>query len=884
VDEPQIKDTPVVKDALDEALPAGALARLGTLRWRHGAPVTFLALTPDGKTLVSAADDRLVHIWDFATGKELLRLGPGKVDLGGILAPGTTGTISRNLVISALAVAADGKLLATHFGGADIQLWDITGNKLKTIPLAKGQTDVGALAFAPDGKQLAVAGSDGTVRLWDLQAEKFVRTLEKETGDNKNDPAKPFTVSYRLLSQGSGGMLVYAPNGKILAVVLRDLVDKKSPNIRLWDMTTGKVLHTIEVAGRPTVGFPAFSPDSKACAFTKPGEVVVVEAATGKVLHELRLAEPRGNANVVFADDSATLYTREVNGALRQWDLKTGKELRRLAGTDEEMSGVSPPPNPRGCLALSADGKTLLAGGNGLAIRLIDLATGKELPTPGGHLNQIAFLSYAPDGKALVTYSSDHTVRVWDPAAGKQLRQVSMPADIRQFASSADGRILAVADGRVPDMPSALKLIDAENGKEIARIADQATDAAGLVFAPDGRTLAVQRRTGIVLYDVPSGKERTRVAVPADPGNGKQPRVPVSGYFFAPDGGRIAVLSGPKSVTIYDTTAGQVLQKFEWGNFRYVRSAVFSPDGRTLGLDSGDGFVHLMELATGKERRAVGKALPKPEAPAGIKVGVGGGSSGPAIPFALSSTATFAFSPDSRVLAHGFQQTMTVWDMATGEALASFDGHRGNIGPVAFAPDGRSVATGSGDTTAIIWDVAGLSAKAGPSPQVLAADAAAARWADLTSDDAALGYEAICRLIAAPKQAVPLLAQRLQAAPAVKAERIDKLIDELGNGEFKVRQKAQAELQQIGEPALPQLKKALGEQVPLETRQRLEILYAKLATLALTGDRLRLARAVEVLERIGSAEARQVLQTLADGGPRALATTQAAAALQRLHQ
>jgi hypothetical protein len=294
-------------------------------------------------------------------------------------------------------------------------------------------------------------------------------------------------------------------------------------------------------------------------------------------------------------------------------------------------------------------------------------------------------------------------------------------------------------------------------------------------------------------------------------------------------------------------------------------------------------LIHLLELATGKERRTVGKALEKPAAQPGVTRG-GGGSGGvstsPA--YGRPGSTTMAFAPDSRSLAQGLRQTLTVWDVASGAALASFEGHRANIGAVAFAPDGRSVATGSGDTTALIWDVQALAAKAGPRPRALTEGSVKACWADLASDDAGVGYEALCNLVAAPKQALPLLQVKLQPAPVVEAGRMEKLIEELGSAEYKVRQKAQAELLTIGNAALPHLEKALGAKVPLETQQRVEALYAKLATLALAGERLRLVRAVEVLERIGDAEARAVLRALADGGTGALATTQAQAALRRL--
>jgi hypothetical protein len=88
-------------------------------------------------------------------------------------------------------------------------------------------------------------------------------------------------------------------------------------------------------------------------------------------------------------------------------------------------------------------------------------------------------------------------------------------------------------------------------------------------------------------------------------------------------------------------------------------------------------------------------------------------------------------------------------------------------------------------------------------------------------------------------------------------------------------------LVKLGEQVVPYVEKALTGQITLESQRRLEQVHTKLTTASLTDTRLQTMRAIEVLERIGSAEARQLLSTLADGAPGALATLQARAALER---
>src|SRR5439155_3174897 len=225
----------------------------------------------------------------------------------------------------------------------------------------------------------------------------------------------------------------------------------------------------------------------------------------------------------------------------------------------------------------------------------------------------------------------------------------------------------------------------------------------------------------------------------------------------------------------------------------------------------------------------------------------------------------------------GLDRSVHVWDVQTGKELAGYKGHSSTINSVAFSPDGKQLASASGDTTALVWDVAGLTAPA-VAVKALPAEEIETRWAALLSNDGGKAFEAICDLSASPKEAVALLAQHLKPAEAVEPEVIAKLIADLDSDQYKLRQKAHADLLKIGERAVPAIEKALSAQPPLETKTRLETLREKMTTMTLQGDKLQACRAIEVLERIGSPEARQALQALADGAPGAFSTMTAQAA------
>ena len=122
---------------------------------------------------------------------------------------------------------------------------------------------------------------------------------------------------------------------------------------------------------------------------------------------------------------------------------------------------------------------------------------------------------------------------------------------------------------------------------------------------------------------------------------------------------------------------------------------------------------------------------------------------------------------------------------------------------------------------------------------------------------------------------------RVQPAAALDLKRAQQLIAQLDDGQFTVRAKATTDLLKLGEQLVPVLDKALAGHPALESERRPQGLRSKLTDVVLQGDRLRVVRAVEVLERIGTPQARQVLQGLADGAPGARVTRSAQAALKR---
>jgi len=381
--------------------------------------------------------------------------------------------------------------------------------------------------------------------------------------------------------------------------------------------------------------------------------------------------------------------------------------------------------------------------------------------------------------------------------------------------------------------------------------------------------------TTIVLWDAATGKGVRRIGSTKGVANAmrsvlgqlgmglparlRAPTDAVQALAFSPDGRTLAsgggsMGDGVDSVQLWEVSTGSALRTLV-GHRSCVYDVAFSPDGKLLASGSHDKTIRLWEVATGKELWCC----------TGHDDWV----------------HALAFAPDGRTLASGSADgTIRLWELATRKERRCFTGHQGWVMSVAFSPDGTALASSGWDTTALLWDLTGHR-PAGHWRQVrLSPDELGRLWDDLAAEDAVRAYRAVWSLAASPQEALILLRQRVRPIAAMEPQRLAQLLADLDSARFEVRQRATSELEQLGELAEPALAAALGKQPPLERRQRLERLRSKVGTPS--GERLRALRSVEILGHIGTAPAKEVLESLAGGLPEARLTQEARAALTRL--
>jgi RNA polymerase sigma factor (sigma-70 family) len=630
-------------DAHGDPLPPGVKARLGTIRFRY---LSRFAFSPDGKTL-AALDGLTLRLLEVATGKECREF------------QGQPGGYA-----GAPAFSPRGERLAAVDGRGTLYLWETaTGKEVRRITVPP-RSYVLERAFSPDGKTLALLSYDGWITLLDLPA---------------GNPARKF-VGHKLNVMASA----FSPDGLTLASASLD------GTVRLWDVTTGKELRRLP-EHKGGVESVSFSPDGKILLSggRSGGTMHWWDVATGKEMRRTQADRtPWGLNRVAFSPDGQVVASVGKEKIVRLWDAGTGRELRSFNGAHE--------------VAFSPDGKILAAHGPyGTTVRLWDAATGKSLNPSEGHTSPVEVITVSPDGALVASGGKSGTIRLWQVAAGKFLRQLSGHTDpVFALAFSPDGKTLAsLSHDRT------IRTWAVATGRELRRIVSQEADAfTSLAFAPHGKALASGALDGTVRYwDVATGKKLHHFQAHPYRVNKYDDlsyAAAVSVLAFSPDGKVLATgIEKDETFHLFDAQTGTRRRQLQAplsdkdNCFHKKVSLAFSPDGKTLATGSGHKMVRFWEVATGKERRRLSGTNVAGKG----RFGYEGSERWP---------YTLAYSPDGKRLASWGHQndTIRVWDAATGKELAHLRGHRGDVTAVAFLPGGEGLISASGDTTLLVWD------------------------------------------------------------------------------------------------------------------------------------------------------------------------------------
>ena len=383
-----------------------------------------------------------------------------------------------------------------------------------------------------------------------------------------------------------------------------------------------------------------------------------------------------------------------------------------LAQTKPELALQLGHTQPVNAVAFSPDGKIMITGAFPRDVIVRDTATGRELhklTVPG-----IRCITLHPDGRHMVLSgrSARNTVSVFDVASGKEVK-VFKPENqpdnllVGTALFSPNGKLVAVEAAREASKPShipGIVIFDADTGRQLRRLegfptllpgsgGTQLTDAyVPFSFAPDSRTIAVMVRVRteqphpVQLWDVETGQRlRDMDAVPGEDGTVAFPSA-ASQVAFLLGGKYIAACFWRREVVVWECGTGKVAWIWRptggWADYMAA-----SPDGALLAIGVNEKKVLLLDAKSGRTVATV-TTVERP--------GQGRGE---------TWCSSMAFTPDGKHLLVGSSDAdETLYSVATGQRVRSFDPGVVGVRCAAIRPDGKQFVTVPAGTTVVVWD------------------------------------------------------------------------------------------------------------------------------------------------------------------------------------
>jgi RNA polymerase sigma factor (sigma-70 family) len=888
--QPQARSEPHKTDLYGDPLPEQAVVRLGTSRLRTSRYQRF---APNGRRIVLDRADGGLQLFEVPTGKPL-------AVIRGTDVPGR-----KEIIGGTLAFTPDGKYLAAVCWEGRCGIWETATGRLVRWFESPFYSII-RCDFSPDGKLLAVGASgagldDIKVGVYEVESGKQLFTTPGTNSVFAPDGKSLVTWQGYALSAGRKEQttrLVAVPTGKVLSELTNtwQLVDFFPPSdgtrffevtpgpgwaIRMWDVATGTVQRTFRGpvggdAGWYRSVYVRHAPGRQeliAVGASPPG-IWCWNLETGRKLWQTPLAAQTAYYPEL-SEDGKVLVISDTAGTVRVVNTATGEER-----TSFKPAVIGHGTNGQ----LSPDGKTIATTAGG-RVAFWDAASGKLLSEQPGHSAGITAAAFAPDGAKVFTMGRDRTLRAWDAATGKELFRASTePADC--LAVAPEGNALFAGGPNA----GTIRVFDVRTGKCERIWRAFAKDVVGLALTGDGKRLIAagrDRDTADSLVRVIDA----RTGLPVREFGASAAKI--EQLAVRPDGEAVATSHTGQRVCLWDARGKKVVEKTGRGERVSVRelagkdkearggaggyvtpyrigSVGVSPDGRWLVYSDQEQGVVIVNARSGREAGRV-------------KLDVF--YQNPSIRDDVRDA--LAFSPDGQTIAwSGVESTAAVFliEARTAQLSGQLSGDSAPVQHLVFSPDGSRLLSAGPDGSALIWDLTGRHMSSAAGSKASSPVELESCWTDLGSDDAVKAYQAIRTLISTPAESAAFLGTHLQPIAVPDVKRRAGLVGDLDSGAFATREAAMKELTKLGPLVEPDLRTALDKSPSLEARRRIEQLLARLETTGSTskGEPLRASRAIEVLERIATPEARQLLTKLIAGAPNADQTREAKAALERL--
>jgi WD40 repeat protein len=374
----------------------------------HAGEVTAVTFSPDGRRVASGSSDRTIRIWDPATGQS------------------TSELRGHTAEVTALDFSADGSTLASGSADGTVKLWEARrgGHFVFPDPEAAGRRVYGFVDLHAGLGRVVTDAEGNDLQWWSLDApERFAR-LAASAGTART------TLSQNIRTN----IIALAPNGREVVAGSTDGF------VRRWSVDTATRLPDIAGLKSGITGL-AFTPDGSRIALISSAQsLITIQPLSGGKAIAIR-TRPEMWSNPRFSADGR-LLAAHTDRVVAIWDAESGALARETPPQPEQITSI----------ALSPDGRLVVAGSTVGTIRVWDIASGAAVATLAADAPGFSWpLAFDRAGERLVAgYSggSDGRVRVWDTASFDVLLQFHIGNHVpSRSAFTPDGRTLLVLAG-----------------------------------------------------------------------------------------------------------------------------------------------------------------------------------------------------------------------------------------------------------------------------------------------------------------------------------------------------------------------------------------------------------------------------------------------------
>ncbi len=452
----------------------------------HTNAVKSVALTPDGKRVATAGDDRSVRVWDGVTGKSL------RVFRG------------HEHYVTSVAISGDGSRVLSGSWDRTIRLWDVhSGECVREFP---GHTGiVTSVAMNGDASLLASGSWDGAVRIWDAESGRCVRTFE---GHTSMVTGVALSSDGRVAGSGSWDCMVRVwdvPGSRPAVCTLQLSRRANGSSVAGNEPDAEELLADAEQALRGQHIHEALryyrrarellgnSRPEKARALGKALAQRTTRVAVGSTWPLAEWTAPDRVAALAAAFDARHLLSVGRDARLRLWDTEQGRCVRAMEGHADRILDLKVARRAALAASSSADG----------SVRVWDLASGACARLLSGHTSAVTVLAIGDDDRRLVSGSYDHTLMIWDLMSGAHKKTLEgHRRQVTALAMDEAGGLIASGafDGEI-------RIWDGETGATLATWEAHQSAVTALALSSDGRTLLSGGADGTVrLWKVGSGE------------------------------------------------------------------------------------------------------------------------------------------------------------------------------------------------------------------------------------------------------------------------------------------------------------------------------------------------------------------------------------------